>query len=117
MLVGVLDHDDRRIHHGANGNGDAAQAHDVGIEPQHVHGGQRDEHADGQHDDGHQRAPCVHEKHHADHGHDDAFLDQDPFQIVDRPMDQVGTVIDGLQRHTLRQTAGDFRNPCFSGCR
>ena len=30
MLVRVLDHDDRGVDHGADGDGDAAEAHDVG---------------------------------------------------------------------------------------
>ncbi len=37
VLVGVLDHDDGGVHHGADGDGDAAQTHDVGVDPQHVH--------------------------------------------------------------------------------
>ena len=39
FLVGVLDHDDRRIDHRANGDGDAAQRHDVGRQ---VHRGERE---------------------------------------------------------------------------
>ena len=33
MLVGVLDHHDRRVDHGADRDRDAAEAHDVGAEP------------------------------------------------------------------------------------
>ena len=29
MLVGVFDHDDDRVHHRADGDGDAAERHDV----------------------------------------------------------------------------------------
>jgi hypothetical protein len=32
VLVGVLDHDDRGVHHGADGDGDPAERHDVRVE-------------------------------------------------------------------------------------
>jgi hypothetical protein len=32
VLVGVFDHDDGTVHHGAHGDGDATQAHDVGVD-------------------------------------------------------------------------------------
>ena len=41
MLVGVLDHDDRGVDHGADGDGDAAEAHDVGAQAQQVHAADR----------------------------------------------------------------------------
>ena len=37
MFVSVLNHHDRRIDHGANGNGDAAKRHDVGVDTLIVH--------------------------------------------------------------------------------
>ena len=41
VLVGVLDHDDRRIDHGADGDGDAAEAHDVRAQAQQMHAADR----------------------------------------------------------------------------
>ena len=32
VLVGVLDHDDGSVDHRTNGNGDAAERHDVGVD-------------------------------------------------------------------------------------
>ncbi len=32
VFVGVFDHDNGSIHHGADGNGNASQAHDVGVD-------------------------------------------------------------------------------------
>ena len=55
MLVRVLDHDDGGIDHGADGDGDAAQAHDVGVDAERAHGDEGDQHADRQHHDGDQR--------------------------------------------------------------
>lgn len=37
VLVGVLDHHDRRIDHRTDGNGDAAEAHDVGPDAERPH--------------------------------------------------------------------------------
>ena len=41
MLVRVLDHDDGRVDHRADGDGDAAQAHDVRADAEHLHGHER----------------------------------------------------------------------------
>ena len=76
MLVRVLDHDDGGIDHGADGDGDAAQAHDVGVHAQQAHGDEGDQHADRQHDDGHQGAAHMQQEHDADQRDDDAFLEQ-----------------------------------------
>ena len=37
VFVGVFDHDDGSIHHGSDGNGNAAQGHNVGVNPLVVH--------------------------------------------------------------------------------
>ena len=37
VLVGVFDHDDGGVHHDADGDGDAAQAHDVGVDTLPLH--------------------------------------------------------------------------------
>ncbi len=59
VLVGVLDHHDGGVHHGAQRDGDAAQAHDVGADAERVHAGERHQHADRQRQDRHQRAAEV----------------------------------------------------------
>ena len=76
MLVGVFHHDDGRVHHRADGDGDAAQRHDVRgqAEPMHRHEGKDDRNRQG--DDGHQSGTDVPEENQADQRHDDAFLDQ-----------------------------------------
>ena len=83
MLVRVLDHDDGRIDHGADGDGDAAEAHDVGAEAQQLHGGEGDQDADRQHEDRHQRAAHMQQEDDADQRDDDAFLDQRVLERVD----------------------------------
>jgi hypothetical protein len=66
MLVRVLDHHDRRIDHRADGDGDAAQAHQVGVHAQRAHGDEGDQDADRQHQDGDQRAAHVQQEDDAD---------------------------------------------------
>ena len=63
MLVGVLDHDDGRVDHRADGDGDAAEAHDVGAEAERLHGGEGHQDADRQHEDGDQRAADMQQEH------------------------------------------------------
>jgi hypothetical protein len=40
VLVGVFDHDHRGVHHYPDGQGDTAQAHDVGADIELIHDGQ-----------------------------------------------------------------------------
>ena len=59
MLVRIFHHDNRAVHHDADGNRDPAQAHDVGVDAQQVHDQQTEEHAGGQHENGDQSLrPC-----------------------------------------------------------
>jgi hypothetical protein len=106
--VRVLDHHDGRVDHGADGDGDAAQAHQVGVHAQQAHRDDRDQHAHRQHQDGHQRRAHVHQEHHADHGHDQALLEQRALERFDRAVDQVRAVVDGLDRHALGQAGRDL---------
>ena len=84
MLVGILDHDDRAVDHGPDRDGDAAEAHDVGAEPQQLHRAEGHQDADGQHEDGDERAADMQEEDDADERHDDAFLDQRALERLDR---------------------------------
>ena len=76
VLVRVLDHHDRRIHHRPDGDGDTAQAHDVGADAERLHRDERHQNADRQHDDRHQRRADVQQEGDAHQGDDDALLDQ-----------------------------------------
>ena len=53
LLVRIFDHDDRRIHHGADGDGDAAQGHDIGGQMESKHGQEGNDNGNGQGDDRH----------------------------------------------------------------
>ena len=111
MFVGVLDHDDGGVDHGADGDGDAAEAHDVGAEAEQFHRHERHQDADGQHDDGDQGAAHVQEEHDADQRDHEAFLEQRAAQGVDGAIDQLGAVVDRHHLHALGQRRGDLGQP------
>ncbi|MNK96911.1 hypothetical protein D3C87_1172220 [compost metagenome] len=54
VFVDVLDHHYGAIHHGADGDGDTAEGHDVGVDPLQVHHDKGRQNGDGQGDDHHQ---------------------------------------------------------------
>ncbi len=104
MLVGVLDHDDRGVDHGTDGNGNAAQAHDIGVDPlgMHDHKGQQNGHRQGA--DGHQSAGQMGEKQQGHHGDDNGFLQELFLESGHGPLNQPGTVIGCFDGDPFRQT-------------
>ena len=106
--MGVLDHDDRGVDHRADGDGDAAEAHDVGAQAQQVHAEIGDQHAERQRDDGDQRAADVQEEDDADKRDDRALLDQRPLEGIDRAVDQIGAVVDRFDGHALGEARRDL---------
>ncbi len=108
MLVRVLDHDDGGVDHGADGDGDAAEAHDVGRQAERVHAGVGDQHAERQRDDGDQRAAHVQQEDDADQRDDEAFLDKRGFERGDGALDEVGAVVDGNDLGAVRQAVLDL---------
>ena len=113
MLHGVLDHDDRRVDHGADGDRDAAEAHDVGRQPERVHAGIRNEHAERQGDDGDERTSDVQQEHHAHERDDEAFLEQRVLQRLDRSQNEVGSVVDRQDFGTVGQAGLDLGQSLF----
>ena len=86
----VLDHDDGRIDHRADGNGDAAERHDVRGQAEPHHGQEREDDGNRQCDDGDQRRADMPEKDKAHEGDDDALLDELFAQSID------GALVDQL---------------------
>ncbi len=103
LLVRVLDHHDLRVDRGADGDGDAAQAHDVGGDVEHVHRDEGQQHRDRQREDGQQRAAHVQQEDEDDQGDDDRLLEQRALQRVDRAVDELGAVVGGPHLHALGQ--------------
>ena len=98
VLVRVLDHHHGRVDHRADGDGDAAERHDVGVHALVVHDNEGDQHAEWQRDDRHECGAQVKEKQQAHQRDDDEFLDQLLLQVRYRALDQAGTVVG---RHDL----------------
>src|SRR5205823_1851822 len=107
-LVRVLDHDDRRIHHRADRNRDAAKRHDVRRQIHPPHRDERQDDGDGQRDDRHQRGTHVPEKNDADESDHDAFFNQLFTQRCDRAPDQLAAVVSRHDAHTGWQRRFDL---------
>jgi hypothetical protein len=110
MLVRVLDHHDGRVDHRADGNRNAAQAHEVGAHAQQPHGDEGDQYAHRQHQDGDQRAAHMHQEDDADQRDNEGLLNQSALEGGNRAVDQLGTVVDRLYRDAGRQTGSDLRD-------
>ena len=82
--------------------------------PSKSHGDEGDQHADGEHDDRHQRAAHMHEKDGAYQRDDDDLFDKHLVQRGDGAVDQIGAVVDGLNRDLFRQARGDFADLVFN---
>ena len=108
MLVHVLDHDDGGVDHRADGDGNAAQAHDVGADAKSMDADEGHQYADWQHDDRHQRATHMQQEDDAHQRNDQRFLQQRAFKVGDGATNQFGTVIHRLDPDAIRQVAGDF---------
>ena len=93
LLVGVLHHDDGRVDHGAYGDGDAGEAHDVRGDAHVVHEDEAHDDGDGQREDDDEGARQVEEEDEADHAHRDGELDDLVLEGRDGAVDQVGPVV------------------------
>ena len=101
--MGIFNHDDRRIDHCADGDGDAAQAHDVGVDPLEIHDDKSNQDRHRQGKDGDQGAGEMEEKECRDQGNDNALLDQFLLERVDGALNQAATIINSLDRYPFRQ--------------
>ena len=75
FLVRLLHHHDGRVHHGADGDGDAAERHDVGRDAHAAERNERDQHRDGNGDHRDERAGNVPQEQQHDQRHRDDHLD------------------------------------------
>jgi hypothetical protein len=110
-LDDILDDDDRAIDEHADGDGKAAQAHQVGGQPEQVHEQERDQRGHGQrgrHDG--RRAPVAqedHQQHDDQHrGFEQGFLDR-----ADRAADQIGAVVERMDRGSGGKRVLQFLDP------
>ncbi len=111
MLVDVLDHDDRRVDHRTDGDGDAAQRHDVRVDALQVHDDERHEDAHRQAEEDDRRRAQVEQEHGAHQRDDEELLDELALQRVDGALDQVRAVVGHDDLDAVRQAALEFGEP------
>ena len=88
FLVDGLDHDDGRIDHGAYRDGNAAQRHDVGIQPLCIHHDQGSQNSQWQADNDDQGRADMEKENKTDQHHHQKFFRQFALQGFNRPADQ-----------------------------
>ena len=99
----VLDHHHRGVHQHADGDGEAAQAHQVGRQAHRAHrdeGGQRRQR---QHQRHHQRCAQVAQEGQQQHQHQHDGLEESLGDGMHGPPDQLAAVVEGLHRHARRE--------------
>ncbi len=88
MFVRILDHNDRGVDHRANRNRDAAQRHDIGVDPLRPHHDERGKNTERKRDDRNQRRSRVPQEQRANDRDHDEFFDQLAGQVVDGSADE-----------------------------
>ena len=111
VLVHVLDHDDGRVHHRPDRDRDPAKAHDVGVHAHPAHDDERDEDADGQRHDYHERRSEVQQKQQRHGCDDERFLHKFLAEGGDGPVDEVAAVVGRSQPRAGRQCRVDLLKP------
>ena len=104
VLVGIFNHDDGCVHHGAHSYGYAPQAHDIGVDALPLHYHESDEYPYGQGDNTHESAAKMEEENDANKRHDNTFFNERSFQVVYGPQYKVRTVVNSFDLHSLWQT-------------
>ncbi len=108
FFMGLLHHHDGGVHHGAHGDDDASQRHDVGRDAHQPERDESDQHRHRDGDDGDQGAGEVPEEKQDHHGHGQQHFDEGGPGGGDGPLDQFGTVVDRDDFDPRRQTGFDF---------
>ena len=109
--VRVLDHHDRGVHHRADGDGDAPQRHDVGVDALQVHDDDGHQHRQRQGQHGHQRRAQVQQEEGADQRDDRHLLEQLLLERVNSAFDQRRPVVDRDDLDSFRQPGLQFPEP------
>ncbi len=93
VLVGVFDHDDCCIDHRSDGDRDATQRHDVGVDALPLHDHKSNQDADRQRHDGDQRRAQMPQKNRANQRNDNELLDELVREVFNGTVDQLATVV------------------------
>ena len=109
----VLDDDDRRVDHRTDGHGDAAEGHDVGVDPEDLHRDEGHDHRGRDGDDRDEGTRNVPEEYENDQRDDDHLHEQLVLQCVDRLFDQLGAIVGLDDLHARRQRRLDLLQALF----
>ena len=110
--VAVLDHDHPCIHQFADGDGDAAEGHDIGRDAEILHDDEGDEHRNRQGEDDHQGRPEVEQEDEDHQRYDDGHLDERRAEGADCTFNKIAPVVGDADFHPRRQPffqRGDLR--------
>jgi len=100
---GVLQHDDRVVHHDADGDREREQREVVDREAEEIHDRERRHDRRRNREPGDHRRPQVAQEHEDDQYHEDRRDEQRETRIVDRVRDELRSVVCGLELHARRQ--------------
>src|SRR5205823_1675301 len=103
LLVGLLDHDDRRVHHRTDRDRDPAERHDVGGDVHRPHGDERQQDGDRDREDRDERARDVPEEDQDHEAHDRELLEQGVPEGVDRSVDEIRAIVGADDLHPGRE--------------
>ena len=115
VFVGVFDHHDSRVDHRADGDGDAAERHDVGIEALEIHYQERDQNAHRECENRDEGTAEVQQEQDCHQRNNDALFEKRPFQIINSALDETAAVVDGLDGYPFRQSRLQFLQFRFHG--
>ena len=99
----VLNHHDGGIHHRADGDGNASQRHNIGVQPLEMHDDKGNTQAKRQRDNRHQRRANVPEEQRADDGHYDKLFEKFAAQVINGPVDELAAIVGGHNLNAFRQ--------------
>ena len=108
MLVHVFHHHNGRVHHGADGNGDPPQRHDIGVNTHAIHNNKGNQNTHRQRENNDQGGTQMEKEDATDQRHHQKFLDKLAVQGFYRTLDKRRAVIGFDDFHAFRQTAGEF---------
>ena len=119
MFVHVLDHDDGAIDHRPDRNRNPPEGHNIGVDSLPVHDNKGRQNANRQAENRHQRRANVEQKDDAHQAHHQKLFKQLEPEIIHRPLNQTGAIINRYHLDTFRQTGFQFlqfRLHAIDGC-
>ena len=108
VLVRILDHHDGRIDHGADGNRNTTERHDIGIDTLLLHDDEGRQDPERERDNGNEGRAQVEQEHQADQRHDNELLDEFLLEVVDSAVNQGRAVVGLDDFDTLGESLPQF---------